>query len=254
MSKNLIRHMRDIMIELLEEASSVPSGVMDCIINQFESQSQVSFYPNPSSSFCQLANSQNPNMPAFQLVQDVCNKTHHRLARAVFAHFSEIQHSHGRSGEATAADFEILAESHQLIITMYRYCPNLLINVVPLLEENLKAADHIQLRQLSTKTLGTMFGMRPVVGGGVADLSKSAAAAWRAWVGRKVDRALPVRIAWVEAAGAILANQPDLRAQIESELIQALAGGLGLQLTIQPSYATEVQILKRRFGLRSVKL
>lgn len=42
MSKNLIRHMRDIMIELLEEASSVPSGVMDCIVTQFEQKVDVS--------------------------------------------------------------------------------------------------------------------------------------------------------------------------------------------------------------------
>lgn len=105
------------------------------------------------------------------------------------------------------------------MITIYRYCPNLLINVVPLLEENLKVADEVQLRQLSTKTLGTMFGMRPVVGGGVADLAKTATAAWRSWLGRKVDKALPVRMAWVEAAGVILANQPDLRGQMEGVLI-----------------------------------
>lgn len=44
MSKNLIRHMRDIMVELLEEASSVPPGVMDCIISQFENQDDVSYF------------------------------------------------------------------------------------------------------------------------------------------------------------------------------------------------------------------
>jgi sister-chromatid-cohesion protein PDS5 len=42
MSKSLIRHMRDIMIELLEESSAVPQGVMDCIITQFESRKEVS--------------------------------------------------------------------------------------------------------------------------------------------------------------------------------------------------------------------
>jgi hypothetical protein len=35
--------MRDIMIELLEEASSVPPGAMDCIISQFENQADVSY-------------------------------------------------------------------------------------------------------------------------------------------------------------------------------------------------------------------
>lgn len=94
-----------------------------------------------------------------------------------------------------------------------------MVNVVPLLEENLKVADEIPLRQISTKTLGTMFGMRPTVGGaGVADLAKAFPGAWRSWLGRKVDKALGVRVAWVEAAAGVLSNQPDLRGDLESTL------------------------------------
>lgn len=42
MSKTLIRHMRDILVALIEEASPIPSGVMDCIIARFEAQVEVS--------------------------------------------------------------------------------------------------------------------------------------------------------------------------------------------------------------------
>lgn len=38
MSKNLIRHMYEILSVLIDEASSIPTGVMDCIISQFEKQ------------------------------------------------------------------------------------------------------------------------------------------------------------------------------------------------------------------------
>ena len=38
MSKNLIRHMYDILAVLIEEAQSIPAGVMDVIIKQFELQ------------------------------------------------------------------------------------------------------------------------------------------------------------------------------------------------------------------------
>ena len=38
MSKNLIRHMYDILSALIEEAPAIPAGVMDCIISQFEKQ------------------------------------------------------------------------------------------------------------------------------------------------------------------------------------------------------------------------
>ena len=102
---------------------------------------------------------------------------------------------------------------------MYRHCPGLLVGFIAQLEENLRAADEIPLRQLSTRTLGTMFGMRPSVGGRSADLAEAYPAAWRAWLGRKVDKALPVRLAWVEAAKGILVGQPDLRKEMESELI-----------------------------------
>lgn len=134
-------------------------------------------------------------------------------------HFSAIQLEHGRSKEASSADIETLAESHELIVTMYKHCPGLLIGFIAQLEENLRAADEIPLRQLSTKTLGTMFGMRPTVGGRAADLAEAYPGAWRAWLGRKVDKALPVRLAWVEAAKGILVGQPDLRKEMESESI-----------------------------------
>ena len=102
---------------------------------------------------------------------------------------------------------------------MYKHCPGLLIGFIAQLEENLRAADEVPLRQLSTRTLGTMFGLRPVVGGRAADLADAYPGTWRAWLGRKVDKALPVRLAWVESARGILAGQPDLRKEMEGELL-----------------------------------
>lgn len=133
-------------------------------------------------------------------------------------HFSEIQLQHGRDPDAS--DLEILKSSHQLMLQIYRFCPGLLLSVIPLLEENLRAADEVPLREQSTRTLGTMFGERPVVGGGVADLAKAYPGAWRAWVGRKVDKSLSVRVAWVDAAKGILGNHPELRKELEGKPYQ----------------------------------
>jgi sister-chromatid-cohesion protein PDS5 len=130
-------------------------------------------------------------------------------------HFSEIQLSHGRS--PTPSDFKILSDSHDLLLSMYRYSPALLLNVVPLLEENLRAADEIPLRQLTTKTLGTMFGERPTIGSGVADIAKAYPATWRAWLGRKVDKSIQVRLAWVEATRGILGSHPELHKALEGK-------------------------------------
>lgn len=87
--------------------------------------------------------------------------------------------------------------------------------VIPVLEENLRAADEPFLRELSTKTLGTMFGERPVVGTGRADLAKAYPSTWRAWLGRKVDKTLGVRLAWVACARGILVSHPELRRDLE---------------------------------------
>jgi sister-chromatid-cohesion protein PDS5 len=51
MSKTLVRHLRDILVALIEEASPIPSGVMDCIIAQFEAQAHVS-YPQCHARLC----------------------------------------------------------------------------------------------------------------------------------------------------------------------------------------------------------
>ena len=227
MSKNLIRHLVEILVAVVEESSSIPSGVLDCIVGQFETYGMVSW----TSRRLEADLSQKPDSPSFQLIVDVCNRTPSKFQRPIFAvspqietylpslnaeqHFSEIQIAHGRS--TATADPKVLSDSHDLLLSMYRYSPALLLNVVPLLEENLKAADEAGLRQLSTKTLGTMFGERPAVGTSVADLAKAYPSTWRAWLGRKVDKAVIVRLAWVEASRGILVNHPELHKALEGE-------------------------------------
>lgn len=110
-----------------------------------------------------------------------------------------------------------MSNSHDLLLTIYRHCPGLLLNVIPMLEENLRVADEVNLRQLTTKTLGTMFGERPMVGAGVADIARAYPSAWRSWLGRKVDKAILVRLAWVDAAKGILTSHPELHKALESE-------------------------------------
>ncbi len=202
MNKSLLRNLVSILVELLIESERAPPGVMDIIIKQFETYGSK------------------PDTPSFQLIVDVCNRIGDKiLPPAVLAHFSDVQMNHGRDPSQT--DLQILKESHELILTMFRNAPNLLVNVIPVLEENLRAVEEVPLRQLSTETLGIMFGERPIIGkgaeSGVVMIAKSYPATWRSWLGRKVDKALPVRLAWVQATGQIIANQPDLRKEVEGE-------------------------------------
>jgi sister-chromatid-cohesion protein PDS5 len=89
---------------------------------------------------------------------------------------------------------------------------------MPMLEESLRAADEIFLRQLTTKTLGSMFGQITKAGTSPHDTIRKMPNTWKAWLGRRVDRALQVRLAWVESTYDILANVPEVRKELESQL------------------------------------
>ncbi|WVF69779.1 hypothetical protein IAT40_004558 [Kwoniella sp. CBS 6097] len=198
MNKVLIRHLRDILVALVEESTSIPSGVMDCLIEQFELFSAK------------------PDVLSFQLTVDVCNQVADKLKRPIYAHFSEIQLAHGR--DSSQNDLKILSESHKLLLTIYKFSPDLLLNVVPLLEENLKIADEVPIRQLSVKTLGRLFGQRA----GAEDPARKYPSTWRAWLGRKVDKALAVRLAWVEGTREVLIKHPEVRRELENHLIDRI--------------------------------
>ncbi|WRT64749.1 uncharacterized protein IL334_001683 [Kwoniella shivajii] len=195
MNKTLIRYLRDILVALIEESSQLPQKVMDCLINQFE---RFSSYPETLS---------------FQLTVDVCNQVADKLKRPIYAHFSDIQATHGR--DPTPNDLKILSESHDLLLAIYRVCPDLLLNVVPLLEENLKVADEVTIRQLSVKTLGQLFSQHP----GAEHPARKYPSAWSAWLGRRVDKALPVRLAWVESTKDVLVNHPEVRKELQANLM-----------------------------------
>ncbi|XAO21334.1 hypothetical protein I312_100083 [Cryptococcus bacillisporus CA1280] len=195
MNKTLMRYMRDILVAIIEEASSLPAGVMDCIIGQFEMYASK------------------PETPSFQLTVDVCNEVADKLKRPFYAHFSEIQLAHGR--DPSPNDLKILSQSHDLLLTINRFCPDTLLNTVPLLEENLKAADEIPLRQLSTRTLGHLFAQRA----GADDPAKRYPSTWRAWLLKKTDKAVQVRLSWVETTLQILIAHPEVRRELEDAMV-----------------------------------
>lgn len=132
--------------------------------------------------------------------------------------------NHGKN--PTSEDMDVMRESHQLIIVMWRNCPNVLPMVIPTLEENLRAADQTDIRELTTRTLASMFGYKPRIGLSVAELARAYPTTWRAWLGRKVDKSTQVRLAWASSSVQILVQIPDLRKELEgkSTMVSAHVG------------------------------
>ncbi len=121
--------------------------------------------------------------------------------------------AHGRN--PTSEDLKAMTDSHALMLTIWRFSPNILPLVIPLLEENLSAADQPEIRNLTTKTLAYMFGRRPQVGQSTAVLAKAFPHTWKSWLGRQRDKAVQVRLTWAESSYEIMDNVPELRKELE---------------------------------------
>ena len=226
MGKTVIRYLVNVLAAIVDESATIPSGVMDCIIDQFEKYSSVCARHHRVPSRAEIQKSEPTS--GFLLIKDVCNAAPRRLRRPILAvswsarramqqltsqHFSEIQLRHGR--DPTDEDLRELQKSHRMIVAMFRNTPDLLENTIPTLEENLRAVDEEPLRRLSTETLGEMLGVRLTAGG--MDLSKIFPSVWRSWLGRRVDKSVEVRISWVKASKDILVHHPELRHEMQGE-------------------------------------
>lgn len=138
-----------------------------------------------------------------------------------------------------------LRKAHRLVKELWRACPDVLANVVPQIELEL-AADSIRLRELAVATIGdlvagvglaglpdlspldpTAFPLPTIENADLTVLStnpllKPSAPkpfihvhtnTYQAFMGRRIDKAVEVRVAWVQAAARILLTR---------------AGGIGL--------------------------
>lgn len=81
------------------------------------------------------------------------------------------------SDSGSSEDIEEVKKMHNLIRKINATVPELLLNVLPLLQEEMKL-DNLNIRQFATETMGKMF----------ADPSSNVAekypAIWKTWLGR----------------------------------------------------------------------
>ena len=145
----------------------------------------------------------------------VCNGTADKLQRNVCQYFTDIIVSHTRE-EDDDEDFESIRTAHRLIKQIHKFCPSLLLNVIPQLEEELRI-DELQIRILATQVLGQMFAEK----GGV-DLEKKYPTTWKMWLARKNDVAPGVRLAMLEAAKGLLSDNPELSKDMEGQCFISL--------------------------------
>ncbi|KAM3587233.1 Sister chromatid cohesion protein pds5 [Umbelopsis sp. WA50703] len=125
----------DIMIQLIDEERDVPREVADIIFEQLQQKSQT----------------------AYRMAVELCKSTSEVLQRYICQHFSDILMEAKSSDDEQ--DYEQLKEAHELIQEIHKTVPDVLLSVIPQLEEETKVED-VHVRALGTKTLGIMFAER----------------------------------------------------------------------------------------------
>ncbi|KZV76642.1 hypothetical protein PENSPDRAFT_598127 [Peniophora sp. CONT] len=199
----------DILIALVEECATVPPEALEVLMAQFMDK-----------------NAGNEN-PAYRLAVTLAQETADKLQRHVCQYFTDtllsptlVPPSSPRSSPApnghSDSDLAEAAKAHELVAKLHAAAPALLHNVIPQIELELGAGD-AGLRAMATQALSTMYAARPTSSGSGSgsQLARQYPSTWTAWLGRRNDRAVPVRLALVEGLKGALAGVPEKRAEIE---------------------------------------
>lgn len=244
MPKNILAHIAEVLVQIIDEASQLPSDLVDVLLAQF------------------LPKNVKANPTSLSLAVEVCNQTAEKLQRYVAEYFTEVLlpspdeededeemdsepetkstkkaaakngKSSGRQQPPSKADSADFILTHDLIKTIARTCPQLLANVIPLVEEELTSED-MGVRILASRVLGEMFSDKPmekagtlplmlanvgssksVLQGTRADLAKKFPTTWKAWLGRSRDKAPQVRTAILEGSREIIEYHHELGREI----------------------------------------
>ncbi|KAL1924376.1 uncharacterized protein VTP21DRAFT_7411 [Calcarisporiella thermophila] len=187
------KYMSDILELLIEECAPLPQDAVVIILAQF------------------LKKRQQENPVAYQLAAGLCRACTDRLQRYIGQYFSEVI-LNAIDGEISEDDLREFRVAHDLILELNRVAPGLLLNVIPQLEEEMRV-DDMNLRGLSTRVLGGMFGEPGSM------LAFNYPTTWKTWLQRKQDKNSAIRQLWCELCIPILKNHPNLSKDICDALL-----------------------------------
>ncbi|KAI8836864.1 armadillo-type protein [Chytridium lagenaria] len=155
MQKNLYGFMLDILQQLIEECPILHPEVVDIIMNAFSDKKTPE------------------NLPAYQLAVDLCKNAGDRLQRYVCHYFGDLFVSAAKE----PVDKKELDATHQLIFEINAQAKDVLLNVIPLLEEELKFENY-DVRLVATELLGKMIAEPG------STLAKTYPSTFRTWLER----------------------------------------------------------------------
>ncbi|CEG69090.1 hypothetical protein RMATCC62417_05229 [Rhizopus microsporus] len=185
--KNVQVCMTDIMTQIIDEVGTSAQEIIEIILDQF------------------VKHEKTPTAPSYLMAAEVCSICAPILQRRVCQYFSDILLS--VSNAEGTEELEELRKAHDLIIKVNAVVPDLLLNVLPLVQEEMKL-DQANVRQIATETMGKLF-MHPE-----SNISEKYPTIWKTWLGRKDDKLVQLRVKWLEMCVDIYKNHTESMSEI----------------------------------------
>ena len=181
LAKNVELAMTDMFVQLLEESATIPQSVVHVLISALATD-------DPASTAATMAT-------------NVCRPVQDRLQKHVARYFATALHESQYDDADDTDAMEALEQLHAQIVRVAEAVPSLLTSVVPQLEAEL-GVDDDHVRHLATRVLGTLFALASgVESDSFIHLYPSA---WKAWLGRTVDKRVAIRTDWIQSAVRVL--------------------------------------------------
>ncbi|EPB84270.1 hypothetical protein HMPREF1544_08990 [Mucor circinelloides 1006PhL] len=182
--RNVELCMTDVLIQLIEDVNILGQEMTELLLEQFERFDKGS------------------KNPAYLMTLDICYACTGSLQRRICQYFSDILLSVSNSSSDQNEDLEEVRKAHHLMRKINSATPDLLLNAMPLLQEEMKV-DHMNIRQLATETLGEMFAEES------SNVAEKYPNIWKTWLGRRNDKAQSLRVKWLEACVDIYKHHPE---------------------------------------------
>lgn len=197
----------NILSEIILETDNISNTVLKKILNKLITNDVGS----SSDSLGLVGGRSNISNPAFNFSVAICEANVDRMSRQIAKLFSEMLYEAKDKDVIDRDDrikssllIENLKKIHRITIQIWRFIPEMLISLIGLIDDELKAEDE-KIRVLATETIGKIIGSKS--GGSIVhkvDFVVTHRDIWLNWIKKTLDVSPVVRCKWVEQVPQIV--------------------------------------------------
>uniref|UniRef100_A0A060T6D2 ARAD1C18656p n=1 Tax=Blastobotrys adeninivorans TaxID=409370 RepID=A0A060T6D2_BLAAD len=140
----------------------------------------------------------------YTISKDICNENIDIMIRHVNQYFSAVFTTLHEDADEGDYSEKSLQRVQNLIVETWKACPEVLVNIVGQLEQEL-LVENSNFRLLATETVGRMLSYFPSKVNFVLDHHTT----YTVWLGRIRDKDTRIRAAWTEGAAHVINNRTD---------------------------------------------